>query len=93
MNRDYEQLCVSLLSNEIENDEPHAKFSASKRPNYQGIKYPVTYVQQFKMAITPMSLTQGKKDDMMCKLFATTLLDGAHKFFNNLAPHTVTFFS
>lgn len=40
-----------------------------------------------------MRLIQDKRDSMMFKLFVGTLYDGAQKWFNNLAPYTITSFS
>lgn len=33
------------------------------------------HVLHFKMAMAPINLTWDKNDDMMCKLFETTLCD------------------
>lgn len=84
---------VSPFSNEIEHGEPPAKFSSPKFLDYIGTKDPITQVQHFKTTMAPMSFTQGKRNAMTCKLFATTLLDGTQKWFNNLSPHTITSFS
>lgn len=61
----------------IEHREPPTKFSALNCPDYQGIKDPVTRILHFKMTMVPIDLTQDKRDFMICKLFATTLFDGA----------------
>lgn len=72
IDRDCEQLFVFPFSYKIEQNEPPMKFNAFSCPNYQGIKDTMTHVLHFKISIVLISITQDKRDTMICKLFVGT---------------------
>lgn len=92
IDKDYGQLCFFPFFNEIEQRKPPIRFNAPKYLDYQETKDPITNVLYFKTIIALVSLTQNKRDAMMCKFFAATLCYRAHKWFNNLVPSTITSF-
>lgn len=76
VDKEYEQLCVCPFSDEMENAKLSANFNAPKCSYYQGTKDPITHMQHFMKAMDPVSLMQGIRDSIICKLFTTTHCDG-----------------
>ncbi|XP_068331657.1 uncharacterized protein [Pyrus communis] len=79
----------SPFTNEIEQAEPPRKFSMSYFTSFKGDEDPEKHLKHYQSAM----ILYRNNDDLMCKIFTTTLQSEAQDWFYTLPPQSIRSFN
>lgn len=74
-------------------DDPLAHFTALKFAFYDGTTDPGDHIIHYRHAMIPTCILNGKRDAVMCKVFASNLKGLALQWFNRLPVYNIDSFS
>ena len=71
---------------------PPAHFTAPKFTFYDGTADPEDHIIHYKQVMIPTSIPNGKRDAIMCKVFASSLKGSVLQWFNRLPAYNIDSF-
>ncbi|KAM1305491.1 hypothetical protein ACFX2F_023024 [Malus domestica] len=85
LRRNMTNISKSPFTDEIEQAEPPREFSMPHFTSFKGDEDPERHLKRYQSAM----ILYRNNDDLMCKIFATTLQDEAQDWFYTLPPQSI----